>query len=91
MTDILNGCVLGGFFLWMALVKCCIGLFALWRMTRRASIPLEDQGTFVSMPPRASPVAVTLNPETPEDAADWEEIPPDFDPMAQETEEEQPE
>jgi MFS family permease len=80
-----------GFFLWLALVKCCIGLFALWRMTRRAAMPLEDQGAFVSMPPRASPVAVTLNPETPEDAADWEEIPEGFDPMAQETEEEQPE
>jgi MFS family permease len=75
-----------GFFLWLALINCCMGLFALWRMTRRAAMPLEDQGPFVSMPPRGSPVAVTLNPETPEDAADWEEIPPDFDPMEQETE-----
>lgn len=74
-----------GFFLWLALVQCFIALFALWRMTRRAAVPLENQGHFVSMPPRGSPVAVTLNPETPEDAADWEEIPPDFDPMEQET------
>jgi len=70
-----------GFFLLLALVQCSIALFALWRMTRRAAVPLEDQGAFVSMPPRGSPVAVTLNPETPEDSADWEEIPPDFDPM----------
>jgi MFS family permease len=70
-----------GFFLWLALIKCFIGLFALWRVTQRAAVPLEDQGAFVSMPPRASPVAATLNPETPEDAADWEEIPDDFVPL----------
>jgi MFS family permease len=70
-----------GFFLLLGLVNCFIALFALWRMTRRASMPLEDQGTFVSMPPRGSPVAATLNPETPENAADWAEIPADFDPM----------
>ncbi len=73
-----------GFFLWLALVHCFIALFALWRMTRRAAMPLKDQGAFVSMPPRGSPVAVTLNPETPDDAADWEEIPPEFDPMEEE-------
>ncbi len=73
-----------GFFMWLALVHCFIALFALWRMTRRASRPLEDQGNFVSMPPRGSPVAVTLNPETPDDAADWEEIPSEFDPMGTE-------
>jgi MFS family permease len=70
-----------GFFLLLGLVNCFIALFALWRMTRRASMSLEDQGTFVSMPPRGSPVAATLNPETPENAADWAEIPADFDPM----------
>ena len=69
-----------GFFLWLALVHCFIALFALWRMTRRASVPVEDQGQFVSMPPRGSPMSATLNPETPDDAADWEEIPEDFDP-----------
>jgi MFS family permease len=69
-----------GFFLCLALVHVFIALFGLWRMTRRASVPLEDQGAFVSMPPRVSPMSAALNPETPEDAADWEEIPPDFDP-----------
>lgn len=79
-----------GFFLWLALVHCFIALFALWRMTRRPAVPLEDQGAFVSMPPRPSPVAVTLNPETPEDAADWEEIPPDFSPMEEQESDESP-
>lgn len=80
-----------GFFVLLALVQCFIVLFALWRMTRRAPMPLEDQGAFVSMPPRGSPVAVTLNPETPEDAADWEEIPLGFDPMEDETGGDKPE
>lgn len=79
-----------GFFMWLALVHCFIALFALWRMTRRASMPLEDQGTFVSMPPRVSTVAVTLNPETPQDASDWEEIPADFDPMEEKAESDGP-
>jgi MFS family permease len=69
-----------GFFILLAMAQGFIALFALWRMTRRAAVPLEDQGAFVSMPPRGSPMAVTLNPETPEDSADWEEIPADFNP-----------
>lgn len=67
-----------GFFLLLAAVHFCIALFALWRMTRRRAVPLEDQGSFVSMPPRGSPLSAALHPETPEDAADWEEIPEDF-------------
>ncbi len=70
-----------GFFLWLGLLHCLIALFAIWRMTQRSAVPLDEQGAFVSMPPRGSPMAVTLNPETPEDAADWEEIPEDFEPQ----------
>lgn len=70
-----------GFFLWLALAHVFIALFGVWRMTRRSAVPLEDQGAYVYMSPRVSPLAATLNPESPEDASDWEEIPPDFDPM----------
>jgi MFS family permease len=63
-----------GFFLAIALLFGGIMLFAVWRMTRRAPVPQEEQGSFVVMPPRASPIAAALNPEAPEDSADWEEI-----------------
>jgi MFS family permease len=42
----------GGFFWWLA-----IGVFALYRMLRRAPTPLADQGLYVPVPPRASPVS----------------------------------
>ncbi len=63
-----------GFFMWLALMHAAIGLFALWRMTRRGAVPMAEQGAFVAMPPRPSPIAGTLNPEAPEDAAEWEGI-----------------
>lgn len=66
-----------GFFSWLALVHVFIALFGIWRMSRRSAVPLEEQGAFVSMPPRTSPISATLNPDTPADAADWEEVVPD--------------
>jgi MFS family permease len=74
-----------GFFLLLAAVHFFIAVFALWRMTRRRAIPVAEQGPFVSMPPRGSPMSATLNPEAPEDASDWEEIPDDFEPMPEGT------
>jgi MFS family permease len=65
-----------GFFMALSAVLGAIALFTAWRMTRRASVPQAEQGLFVGMPPRTSPIAGQLNPETPEDAADWEDIPP---------------
>lgn len=65
-----------GFFLALAAVNGAIGVFALYRMTRRAATPVGEQGVFVAIPPRGSPMAAALNPEAPEDAADWETIPP---------------
>jgi MFS family permease len=38
-----------------------VGLFALWRMTRRAPIPVAEQGLFQAVP-RTSPVAHELDP-----------------------------
>jgi MFS family permease len=57
-----------GFFWGLGLIHAAIGVFALYRMSRRASMPLDEQGTFVAVPPRASPVAAYLSPECPEEA-----------------------
>jgi len=55
-----------GFYGFGMVVALLVGLFALWRMTRRAAP--EDQGRFVAVP-RTSPVASDLDPrgETEED------------------------
>jgi MFS family permease len=47
----------GGFFWWLAIIHGAIGVFALYRMLRRAPTPLAEQGPFVPVPPRASPVS----------------------------------
>ncbi|MEE8444804.1 MAG: MFS transporter [Alphaproteobacteria bacterium] len=65
----------GGFFWMLGAVHAMIGLFALYRMVRRSAVPLEEQGVFVAIPARASPMAAALNPEAPGDAGDWENIP----------------
>jgi len=50
-----------GFFLSIAVSIGMIVLFALWRMTQRSAVPLEDQGHFVPM--TTSSMGVALNPE----------------------------
>jgi len=50
-----------GFYGFGVVVAIAVGLFALWRMTRRAAPAMEDQGRFVAMP-RTSPVAADLDP-----------------------------
>ncbi len=50
----------GGFFWWLAIIHGAIGVFALYRMTRRAPKPLEEQGAFLPLTPRASPISVEL-------------------------------
>lgn len=42
-------------------VALLIGLFAIWRMTRRARVPVAQQGPFQAVP-RTSPVAHELDP-----------------------------
>jgi len=37
--------------------ELAIGIFAIFRMTRRAAVPLEDQGQSVALSARASPIA----------------------------------
>ena len=57
------------FFPFMAAACCCIVIFALYRMTMRPSVPLDDQVDFVAMPVRSGLVAVSMNPESEE----WDE------------------
>jgi len=44
-------------FLFVGAVHGAIGLFAIYRMARRPAVPLEDQGQYVPMAARGSPVA----------------------------------
>ena len=37
-----------------------LGFFALYRMTRREAVALEDQGHYPQLPPRASPIAAAI-------------------------------
>ena len=37
-----------------------IGLFALWRMTRRPARPVAKQGAYVALPPRATLAASAM-------------------------------
>jgi hypothetical protein len=52
-----------GFFWWLALTHAAIGLFALYRMTRRTALPRVEQGSYVAVAPRVSPVAGALYAE----------------------------
>jgi hypothetical protein len=42
------------------MVHGAIGLFALWRMTRRPARPVAEQGAYVALPPRATPAASAM-------------------------------
>ncbi len=50
-----------GLFLFTAMVGAGLGLFGLWRMTRRATLPSDQQGPWVQLP-RTTPVAYELEP-----------------------------
>ncbi len=52
-----------GYFWGLGAFSGSVGLFAFYRMTRRAARPVEDQGAFVAMPPRGSPMAAVLTLE----------------------------
>jgi MFS family permease len=53
---------------YLAAVHALLGLFALYRMTRRAARPVEEQGRFVAMPPDPSPTVASMAPRPPEPA-----------------------
>ena len=52
-----------GFFWWLAALQLSLGLFAIFRMTRRAAIPLEQQGSYVAVSTRSTVVASTMAAE----------------------------
>jgi MFS family permease len=53
----------GGFFLFLAAVHLAIGVFALWRMTRRASVPLAEQGHYATFAASGGQIAVAMAAE----------------------------
>lgn len=54
-------------FAFTALVHAAVGLFALYRMTRRAAKPADEQSSFVAVP-RTSPAVFAIDPRSQEAA-----------------------
>lgn len=53
-----------GFFLFMAALLAALAVYALYRMTQRAAVPVEDTGThYAAVYPTSSPVAVEFAQE----------------------------
>lgn len=50
----------GGFFAVVAVLQLAIGLFALYRMTRRAAVPLDEQGEFVALAQGTTTIATAM-------------------------------
>ena len=68
-----------GFYGFGAVVSAAVGGFAVWRMTRRAAVPLDEQGPWVAVS-RTSPVAAELDPRWDPEAdpdADGDEADPE--------------
>ncbi len=59
-----------GFFLTLGAIHAVVGLFAVYRMSRRAPIPLDEQNPMVPVPSGALPVAATLTAKTVRDQMD---------------------
>lgn len=55
-----------GFFVCLCVIHVVIGVFAIYRMTRRTAVPVDDQISYVPMPMRATPAAAALSLE-----AEW--------------------
>lgn len=55
-----------GLFWHVAATASLLALYAAWRMTRRAALPLGEQGPFVPLPPSATAPAFELTPRAPE-------------------------
>ena len=61
------------FFLFLATAHCGLGVFALYRMTRRAALPLDEQGEFVPIVPVAATLAGEQMAEVAEESAQEEQ------------------
>ncbi|MTI42540.1 putative MFS family arabinose efflux permease [Roseibium hamelinense] len=62
---ILAGFALGffgapGFFLSLVVFHACLALFAVWRMTRRVPVPVEDQAPYIPAPLQATEMALVV-------------------------------
>jgi hypothetical protein len=64
-----------GFFWWLAVIHAAIGLFALYRMTQRRALPRAEQGAYVAVAQRISPVAGALYAEVAEAESQTREAP----------------
>lgn len=65
-----------GFWIFLALLMLCIATYALYRMTQRGAIPVEDTSAYVSVMPTATPIAVEAAQEWAIDhAEDGEPLP----------------
>jgi hypothetical protein len=53
-----------GLFWFLAVVHAGVGVFALYRMTQRRAVPLDEQGHCVAIPATASQVAMAMVQET---------------------------
>lgn len=53
----------GGFFAVLAVLLTGVVVYGIWRTTRRASVPVADTVSYVSVLPQASPVAVEVAQE----------------------------
>lgn len=59
-----------GFFWWLAIVHVAIGVFAVYRMSKRAAPSVDEHVHMVPVSPRASPVAASLTLQDVRDEAD---------------------
>ncbi|MGO1117203.1 MFS transporter [Rhodovibrionaceae bacterium A322] len=59
-----------GFFWYLAILHAFLAAFAIFRMTRRAAVPLDEQGPYVAMPARTSPLAEAVAEEVAEEIAE---------------------
>ncbi|NOC44350.1 MULTISPECIES: MFS transporter [unclassified Ruegeria] len=62
-----------GFFLFIAALLLAMALYALYRTTQRASIPVDETGTMSTLYPTASPVAFEVAQEVAIEAAEAEQ------------------
>ncbi len=65
---VVTGWVMGvvgpqGFFLYIGILLIMLVAYGFWRMSRRASRPVAEQGAFVDVAPQASVVAADMVPE----------------------------
>ena len=56
--------------MFLAVEHAAVAHFAVYRMTRRDTVPAEERGSFVAMPVRASSIAVGLSPQAEDQALD---------------------